>query len=175
MGTEYVFICEDCNEIYELGKWRNAKVLVPYLKNKHDNCQHCGSCSEYDINKDWDWVKGTLYTGHITACDYGTPHYCSWSFNLINPKWIPYQEASFWEEFRHWVENGKRALIRHTITNFKVKFGLLQNPDWWKEDEKIDKEIKQSLSRINHFLDRIQLLDESTVDEIIDEVINIEN
>ena len=27
MGTEYVFVCDDCNVIYELGKWNNARKV----------------------------------------------------------------------------------------------------------------------------------------------------
>lgn len=174
MGTEYVFVCEDCNEIYDLGKWNNARALVPYLRKKHKYCK-CAACSEHDIEKNRYMEDEDVITGRIQMGDFDTAYYCSWSFRLTSPKRIPYRSADFWDEFRRWVNNSKQAFLRDTVIIFKMKFGLLRNPDWWEEDEKIDKEIEQSLSRINHFIDRVKTLNESTVDKIIDEVIAINN
>ena len=175
MGTEFRFVCQTHNKIYDIGKWENATKLLPYLKEQHKYCD-CGTCAEYDLqhaygNKglnNWE-IKDGCYIAKIKCGEAGTPHYAAFNLALNHPTFVNHKTAGFWDSFRTWVETRKSNAYKDLRLRIKMALGLQY--DWWKDDEKIDREIQTRMKKLEHFLVKVEELDEGIIDKIIDDVV----
>jgi len=80
------------------------------------------------------------------------------------PEYIDFKRATFWDRFRAWVIEKKYAGLRDMRLRFKMYF---LRPDWWEDDEAIDKDVSQTMKKLNLFLDKVKLMDETEVEDMI--------
>lgn len=166
MSVGYNFICQDCNIIYELGRRGNAKSLLPYLMKRHKYCR-CATCDEDDLYTFPS--RDNYYEVWRREYDANGFGYVSTKIVLNDPEVVPYKKASFWDDFRRWVLDKKTNCLRDLQLRFKMSYGL--RPDWYEEDEAIDRDVERSMTRLNRFIGAIKTMDEDAIDQIIDDVL----